>query len=244
MFDFIKPERHNFLKKVLGIGTLFGVLSSTIEQFSKENPAGAGFFAFCSAFVFAWLVDVFKEAGSEVVEAVEKAEVGAFSSRRAFSLEVSAPPSVDVVEKTRKQVTQLLSERFPVGRGAEINDYADQQYLFRAEIYRNSLCACEVSARLKTFREITSSRKLRLTEDPTPYIGSLDVAIQRKSALRNFLATSAVFLVGSSGFLKLVGSDEGAGVAMVLSGLLLLGAIPLCIFSWDRMSRWFPPNHG
>ena len=149
MFDFIKPERHRMLKKVFGIGTLFGVLLETIKQFSHGNAGSAGFFAFCSLFVFVWLVHVFKEGGSEVIEAVDKAETAAFSSRKAFSVDLPTPPSADLVKKVRDEVKELLTERFPAGRGAEISDCADQRYLFRTQIYRDSLCACDVSARFR-----------------------------------------------------------------------------------------------
>lgn len=241
MFDFIKQEHHSFLKKILGIGTLLGVLSEAIKQSTEQKAGGAGFFAFCSLFVFIWLIDVFKDGGSEVIEAADKAETAAFSSTKAFSVDLPAPPSADLVKKVRKQVKQLLNERFPAGRGAEINDYADQGYLFRAEVYRNTLCACEVSARLKTYgRLVTSSGELKLTEEPRPYIGSLDVAIERKSELRNFLTISAVVLFAISGVLGLAGSDDGAGGAKLLSGIVMVVAVPVCISAWTRMSRWFP----
>jgi hypothetical protein len=242
MFDFIKPERHQFWKKVLGLGTLFGVLSEAIKQFSNENPGSAGFFAFCSLFVFLWVIHVFKDGGSEVIEAVDKAEAAAFSSRKAFSINLPAPPSSDTIKKVREQVKKLLADRFPAGRGAEINDYADQEYLFRTQIYRDSLCACEVSAKLNSFRRATPSRILKLPEEPTPYIGSLDVAVERKSDLRNFLTIGAVSLSGISVILNLVGNDNGAGTVLVtlLSAILFLGAVPCWICAWAKMSRWFP----
>jgi hypothetical protein len=244
VFDFIKTERHRMLKKVLGIGTLFGVLLETIKQFSHENAGGAGFFAFCSLFVFVWLVHVFKEGGSEVIEAVDKAETAAFSARKAFSVDLPTPPSADLVKKVRDQVKELLTERFPAGRGAEINDYADQRYLFRTQIYRDSLCACDVSARfrLKDVRGTTFSPRLKLTEEPRPYIGSFDVAIERKSELRNILTIGALSLVGISGIFQLVGSEDGtgAGVVTLLTAVVLLVAVPCCISAWAKMSRWFP----
>jgi hypothetical protein len=243
-FDFIKPERHRMLKKVLGIGALFGVLLETIKKFSQENAGTASFFAFCSLFVFVWLVHVFEEGGSEVIEAVDKAEAAAFSSRKAFSVGLATPPSADLVKKVRDQVKELLTERFPAGRGAEINDYADQRYLFRTQVYRDSLCACDVSARfrLKTVRETTPSPTLKLTEEPAPYIASVDVAIERKSELRNILTISALSLVGISGIFQLFGSEDGTGARVVtlLTAVVLLGAVPCCISAWAKMSRWFP----
>jgi hypothetical protein len=242
MFDFIKPERHQFWKKVLGIGALFGVLSEAIKQFSNENPGSGGFFAFCSLFVFLWLVHVFKEGGSEVIEAVDKAEGAAFSSRKAFSINLPAPPRADIIKKVREQVKELLADRFPAGRGAEINDYADQEYLFRTQVYRDSLCACEVSAKLNSFRRAAPSRILKLPEEPTPYIGSLDVAVERKSDLRNFLTIGAVSLSVISVILNLVGSENGGGAILVtlLSAILFLGAVPCWICAWTKMTRWFP----
>jgi len=238
MFDFIEPERRSFWKKVVGIGTLSGVLIEAIKQLKEKEPGTASVFAFCSLFVFLWLVDVFKEGASEVIEAVDHAEATAFSSKKTFSVDLPASPSDDVVKKLREQIRQILSERFPPGRGSEVIEYDDPKSLFKAEVRRSSLCACEISARLKTYSGITHSRSL--TEESNPFIGTLDLAIERRSSLRNVVTTSAVLLSAIAGLLGLVGLQEAAGVPILFTIVLWIASVPIWILAWDKTATWFP----
>ncbi len=238
MFDFIKPEKHAFLKKVVGIGALFGALGETLKQGPR---VGAGFFAFFSLFVFVWLVDTFKEAGSELVKIAEEIEVKAFSSKRILSVDLSSPPNDAAVESFRAQTSELLHQRFPTRCGAQIVRSDGGRYLFRAQVRRDSLCACEISAQLRTFTGILAPTR-KLTPESNKYLATLEVIVQRRSGLRNFLTGTAIVLVAISSIMGLAGNDDGAQGLMSLTAVLLIISVPPCIWSWDKMARWFPAS--
>jgi len=230
MFDFIQKEKHEFLSKILGLGALLGVLWETVKSFAEGSAAPAGLFGFCSLFIFLWLLDAFKEAESVVIEAVETKEEEAFSSRRTLPVDLPSPPSSESTERLRSQLRELINQRFPQGRGAEINDYSYEPYVFQAEIRRSSLCACEVSARVRATKgNLIRSRVL--TDEPQLYLGTLEVAIERTSGARKVVTVISVLLVA----LATVVHD-----AFPLVGIWLVVSAIVYVMAWDRTSRWFP----
>jgi hypothetical protein len=154
-----------------------------------------------------WLVDTFKEAGSELIKTAEETELRAFSSKRILSVDLSSPPNDAAIEGFRAQTSELLDQRFPAGRGAQIVRFDDGRYLFRTQVRRDSLCASEISAQLKTFAGILAPTR-KLTPESSKYLATLEVMVQRRSGLRNFLTASALALIAISSVVGLVDKNS------------------------------------
>ena len=132
MFDFIQEEKHAFLKKAVGVGTLIGVIFETADHASKD-PFLAGSFGILGLFILLWLLDVAKDAAKEGLQKLSEYE-NRNSRRVKPQIDLTSPPASESLDAFCRELTNIVDKRFPRDRGAEITDYSDDRFMFRTRV--------------------------------------------------------------------------------------------------------------
>jgi phage shock protein C len=236
MFDFVqRKERFEFAKKAIGVGTLLGVASETVVHV-QEHPYYAGSLSILGLFIFLWLVDVVKEAAKKGFETIGEREQEEFVSKKGLQVDLSSPPSPESLQRLGQILADILNQRFPPETGANISDSSDDQFLLRKTIRRGLPPACELSVRLWTGIEGTFSRMI--TPEPEIYLGTLEVAIKRKSAVRNFCFIVAGILVLLRRLAPM--NRDASSTLMEVTILWVLITLPITLLVTARGNALFP----
>jgi hypothetical protein len=131
-------------------------------------------------------------------------------------------PEAELLRVVADRLRDVLHDRFPAAFGFQLHETQSEHLLLSIDVSRGSANPCLVTE-MKYSEWVTPfTRVSSINPTPSPYMGTLELTIQRFSSTRQSITLLVFVFVILTGLVKILNEDAGNAVALLSSFIIAI----------------------